>query len=343
MNSQVEEGSVSGNQEDKEEKRTFSWKIVVSSVLVGVGVAFAIIYAYASGYFGGPAKLALNSKTSVPNFKDSLPLDGILEERFFFVKSNGNKLISFSTENSEPVEHDNKKSGIKYLKFSTSCKYESNNKPMIVSLGWNSDNLRKLVLYNYETRKSDIINFDTKNYGKFDYVSLSLNEDKIAASAGSNIWIANINGTDSKKLTIASSIYPQPQFALNDSVILYNTETINYKSIIQSFDLETRGKKCFYEGKENILNFLVSPDGNKIVVHTASKLEIIDLTNENGDKISWNNEQIKIEELLKWSKNGSEIFYKDSGNNLWKLKLNPKNGENQNEQVKDKTGKPFKF
>ena len=340
VNQEVEEGSISVNQEDKEDKRTLSWKIAVSSVLVVVGVAFAIIYAYAAGYFGGPVKLALNSETSVPSLKDLLPgsieLDGESEERFFFVE-NDKKLYSVSTENSTPVEHDIEKSGIEYLKFSTFSKYESKNLPIIVSLGYNSDNLRKLFLYNYKTGKSNIKNLDN-NCGNADYVSLSLKEDKIVFTTLNFdfrsfcfiFWIANIDGTKSEKLeTSSSSCSSEPQFALNDSVILYNTFKDKNEYVIESFDLKTRETKVLYNEIADISNFLVSPDGKKIVVHTASKLQIVDLTN--GDKKFGHDGKIGIKELLKWSKDGSEIFYKDFRNNLWKLKLN----EKTNEQVKE--------
>ena len=207
-----------------------------------------------------------------------------------------------------------------------------------------------MFLYNYETGESKIINFDN-DPGNVDYVSLSLNEDKFVIASYSKVsgsysfefWIANIDGTKSKKLETDISIHSfKPQFALNDSVILYKTLKDKNQYVIESFDLKTiKTKVVFYNGKAKILNFLVSPDGKKIVVHTFSKMEIIDLTNEKnkfGDNID-----IKIHELLKWSKDGSEVFYKDSENNLWKLKLNPKNGENACEQVKDKTGNPIRL
>ena len=351
VNQKVEESSVSVNQEYKEEKRTFPWKIAVSGVLVVVGVASAIIYAYAAGYLGNPFKLA------VPGLKDLLPdsdskeFDVKSEERFFFFVRKEKKFYSVSTKNSIPVGHDIKKSGIEYLKFSTFCKYESNNLPIIVSLGYNSDNLRKLFLYNYKTGNFNIINFD-KKCGNADFVSLSLKENKIVFTtltfeSGSfcyQFWIANIDGTNFKKLeTKSTSDLSEPQFALNDSVILYITINDKTENVIESFNLKTSEKKVFYNGIAKISNFLVSPDGKKIVVHTASKLEIIDLTNGDGDKIFENIENIGIKKLLKWSKDGSEIFYQNSKNNLWKLKLNPKDGEETYEQVKDKTDNPIQI
>ena len=399
MNSQVEKGSVFVNQKYGGETRTFSWKIVVASVLVVVGVAFAIIYAYASGYFGGPVKLARNAETSellsdsdsiefdekseenllfdsdskelnekseerffvvkndreldpetsVPGLKDLFPdskeLDGKAKERFFFVK-NGNEWYSVSTGNSTPVKHDIEMSEIITLVFSTFCKYESKKLPIIASPTYISDNLGgRVFLYDYITGNYKIINFK-KNLGNVEYVSLSLKEDKIVfttfTGGETKFWIANIDGTDSKELEIITPSYsPQPQFALNDSVILYATINDKNENVIESFDLnlKTRDKKWFYKGKADILSFLVSPDGKKIVVHTASKLHIIDLTT-NGGKNYWDNGKIKIYDLLKWSKNGTEIIYKDSGNNLWKLKLI----ENTYEQVKEVgTGKPIRL
>ena len=204
-----------------------------------------------------------------------------------------------------------------------------------------------MFLYNYKTGESNFIDFDYY-LGNVEYVSLSLNEDKFVIASYNNdsgsysfeFWIANIDGTKPKKLKTDISIHSfKPQFALNDSVILYKTLKDKNQYVIESFDLKTtKTKVVFYNGKAKILNFLVSPDGKKIVIHTALKLEIIDLTN--GDKDSWD---IRIEELLKWSKDGSEVFYKDSENNLWKMKLNTKNGEKTFEQVKDKSDNPIRL
>ena len=333
MNSQIEEGSVFVNQKYGGETRTFSWKIAVSSVLVVLGVSSAIIYASA-GYAG----------KSVPGLNYLKEFFEKSEERFFFVK-NGNKLFSVSTENSTPVEHVIKNSDIEYLHFSIFCKYELIKLSKIVSIIKDSNTKkRRVLLYNYKTGESNVIDFDN-NGGDVFYVSLSLNEDKIFLRTfigETKFWIANIDGTDSKELEINSPIpFLQPQFALNDSVILYGTEKAENEYVIESFDLKTRDKKCFYNGTARIFNFLVSPDGNKIAVHTASKLQIIDLTNEKNK--FGHDGKIEIEKLLKWSKDSLEVFYEDFGNNLWKLKLNPENGENQNEQVKDKTGNPIKL
>ena len=133
VNQKYEKGSVSVNQRYEKKKSTFSWKIVFSSVLVVVGIAFAIIFAYASGYLGNPFKLARNAETSDllpdsdskefnekseenllpdPNSKE---LNEKSEERFVVVK-NDKELNSVSTENSPSAEHESR---IGYLNFST--------------------------------------------------------------------------------------------------------------------------------------------------------------------------------------------------------------------------------